>query len=79
MRTHKSKLTLSDSIALHNELVVLIAHKEPHKPQSACGDKAIHLEEQIAGFLNHLAVMVNFFPDIPSLDTQSSVYIFSGS
>ena len=70
------KVTLSESIALHNDLVVLIAHKEPHKPK-ALVERGLPLgKDKVAGFLNHLAVMVNFFPDIrPSLDTKNE-FIF---
>ena len=69
------KVTLSESIALHNDLVVLIAHKEPHKPR-ALVERGLPIKEgETAGFLNHLAVMVNFFPDIPPKDSQNE-FIF---
>ena len=69
------KVTLSESIALHNDLVVLIAHKEPHKPR-ALVERGLPLgKDKVVRFLNHLAVMVNFFPDIPSLDTKNE-FIF---
>ena len=69
------KVTLSESIALHNDLVVLIAHKEPHKPRALVEQGLPLKESKTVGFLNRLAVMVNFFPDIPSLDTQNE-FIF---
>ena len=69
------KVTLSESIALHNDLVVLIAHKEPHKPRALVEQGLPLKESKTVGFLNRLAIMVNFFPDIPSLDTQNE-FIF---
>ena len=69
------KVTLSESIALHNDLVVLISHKEPHKPRALVELGLTLGKDKVAGFLNHLAVMVNFFPDIPLLDTKNE-FIF---
>ena len=69
------KVTLSESIALHNDLVVLIAHKEPHKPRALVERGLPLVKGKAAGFLNHLAVMVNFFPEIPFLVTKNE-FIF---
>ena len=75
VRETQIKVTLSESIALHNDLVVLIAHKEPHKPRALVEQGLPLKESKTVGFLNRLAIMVNFFPDIPSLDTQNE-FIF---
>ena len=69
------RVTLTDSESLQKDLVVLISHKDPHTPRALVEPGAPQEEGKEAGFLNHLAVMVNFFPEIPSLDSPSE-FIF---
>ena len=68
-------VTLSDSASLHQDLVVLITHKEPHKPKVLVEPGLLLEKDKQPSFLNHLAVMVNFFPEIPSVEC-SNEFIF---